>query len=172
MEKKKLNKELIKGLESGKIEVELKTLDIIRKDGFAQYLPILADLYRRSTSDEVKDKISAIFQDIKDSDGIPIIIDLLCNTSHSELKSMLLTACWSSSLDFSSYLDAFIDVAMEGEYMQVFEVLTVVENFEYNPPKESIESSIKRVQTAMIEMKDVKIEMLEQLNSVLKSFLN
>ena len=170
MEKKKLNKELIKGLESGKSEVILQSLEIIRKEGFAEYLPFLADLFIRTKSVEVKDKISSIFQDLKDSDGVSIIMDLIIGNSNLELRSMLLTACWSSSLDFSNYLESFIDIAIEGEYMQIFEVITVVENFEYTPSSEVLAQALRRVEGAIVEQKDVKAEMLEQLKIVLQSF--
>lgn len=171
MEKKKLNNELIKGLESGNSDIELQVLNKIRKEGFADYLPVIADLFVRAESTEVKDKISSIFQDLKDTDGGAIIIDLLKHTSNIELRSMLLTACWASSLDFSNYLEDFIDIALGGEYMQIFEVITVVENFEYSPSTEILERSYKRVETFIAEMKGVEAEMLGQLMVVIKSYM-
>jgi hypothetical protein len=170
MEKKKLNKELIKALESGNIEIQLNALDKIRKEGFADYLPVIADLYAKIDSVEVKDKISSIFQDLKDTNGVDIIMDVLNHTSNVELCSMLLTACWSSSLDFSSYLEDFVTIALEGEYMLIFEVITVIENFEYSPDTELLERSVKRVQTSISEKRGAEGEMLDQLLTVLKSF--
>lgn len=170
MIKKKLDKEWLRSLESGSSDVLVNTLDNIRKEGYVGYLPIIADLFIREKSTIVRDKISSIFQDLKDTQSVPGIMELLKKTSNVELKSMLLTSCWSSSLDFSEYLEDFVDIAIEGEYMQIFEIVTVVENFEHVPNKEQLDRCLKRVETNILENTDLKSEMLNQLYIVLKSF--
>jgi hypothetical protein len=170
MDKKKIDKKWIRNLESENTDVVVSTLDSIRKEGFIDYLPIIADLFVKEKSATVRDKISSVFQDLKDTRGVQGIMELLKHTSNNELKSMLLTACWSSSLDFSGYLEDFVDIALEGEYMQIFEVVTVVENFEHIPSQDQLDRSLKRVETNIMESSDLKGEMLNQLLLVLKSF--
>lgn len=170
MQKKKLNKEIVQSLEKGDKELQLNALESIRKEGFAEYLPVLAEVYINTSKGELKDKISGIFQDLKDTEGTKIIVSLLENTSNADLRDMLLTACWSSSLDFSQYLYVFTDLALQYDYMITFEVLTVVENFENVPPKDQLQEAITRIKTAATGENTSKRELLIALVNALEDF--
>ncbi|WP_462281187.1 hypothetical protein [Salinivirga cyanobacteriivorans] len=172
MENKKVSKKIIEGLKAEESKKQIEAIDDIRKDGNVTYLPYLADLYVTSNSTEIKDKISAVFQDIKHSDGVQTIVSLLKNTSNKDLRSMLLTACWSSSLDFSKYLIDFVDIALECDYLVTFEVVTVVENFENIPPANDLEQAIGRLRGAVGSQHSSKRELLLDLLHALEDFRN
>src|SRR6056297_2819904 len=169
MAKKKVDKQVVADLNSQIKSKQIAAIELIRKDGFTGYLPFLARLYLECDDTELRDKISAVFQDLKDTDGAPVIISLLNETSSADLRSMLLTACWSSSLDFSPYLLDLVEVAVEHEFMAVFEVITVVENFENLPPTDQIEKSVSRL-NAYTAQKPEKDELIYELRKILESF--
>ncbi len=169
MPKKKVDTKVVNDLKSSDRGRKTEAIKQIRKDGFTGYLPLLANLYLESDDTEIRDMVSAVFQDLKDTSGAPVIVSLIKDTSNADLRSMLLTACWSSSLDFSGYLYELIEVAIEHEFMVVFEVITVVENFEVLPPEDQINQSISRLKSYVAE-KPEKDELIYELQKILESF--
>lgn len=170
MGQKKLDKGIVEGLKSKEKEKQIEAIEQIRSGGNIAYLPYLADLYVTTSNTEVKDKVSAVFQDIKHSDGVDSIVSLLKNTSNADLRSMLLTACWSSSLDFSQNILDFIDIAMDCDYLVTFEVVTVVENFENKPPTQDLDQAITRLRSGVGSQPFSKRELLLDLLHALEDF--
>lgn len=83
---------------------------------------------------------------------------------------MLLTACWSSSLDFSKYLVDFVDIALGCDYLVTFEVVTVVENFEKTPPADDLEQAIGRLRASIGSQHFSKRELLLDMMHALEDF--
>ncbi|MDA3865736.1 MAG: hypothetical protein PF489_03180 [Salinivirgaceae bacterium] len=171
MQKKKVKTEIVEALYSTAIETQVSAIEQVRKDGFAEYLPILAEVYATSKNDEVKSNVAAVFQDLKDTKSATMIVSLLENTSSNELRTMLLTACWSSGIDYSKYLDTFVSLAIKHDYLMAFEALTVIENFETTPVKEPVLEAISRLKNTAIEDKTPKKDILVDMVNVLNHYV-
>ena len=72
--------------------------------------------------------IANLLADIKDNQFKDLLIQKLEQTSEGTLKKELLRIVWESSLDYSSYLDHFLQILQEDDFTVAFEASTVIEN--------------------------------------------
>lgn len=171
MDNKKVKAAVAAELESGDLQKQLLAIERIRQEGSVHYLALLANLFVQSTHSEVKDKISVLFQDVRDVDVRVVVFDILKQTSNSELRSMLLTACWSSRIDYSAYITDFVKMAIAYDYLVAFEVLTIIENIEETPDGSVLNESLTLIKHAVLDEGTPKGEILREIQGALDRLL-
>lgn len=67
---------------------------------------------------------------LKDSRAKSVMIELIKQKELSKFQQLLLSTLWNSPLDYSEYLDSFVELAIEGDFMIALECLTILENLE------------------------------------------
>jgi hypothetical protein len=67
---------------------------------------------------------------MKDSSAIDEMMRLLSEARFIGIRQVLLTTIWNSPLDYSYYLPDFVDIAVEGNFMEALDCLTIIENME------------------------------------------
>lgn len=169
MENIKMNKAIVDGLKSSRIEDQLSAIEQIRVDGTVHYLSVLADLFVDSKNEDVREKISSVFQDVKDSNAGSAIAEILLGTSNNELRIMLLASCWAARIDYSSFIVDFIRLAVDYDYLVAFEVLTVVENFETIPTPEKISEALAILDGAIVDEVTPKAEIIREISVVVSN---
>lgn len=106
-----------------------KSLALVKTEGNAMMIPALLDLVNNKQMNLDKE-IEDIFFNLRDSDVIEPIVELLKDEKYLTKRRFLLTAIWNSSLDFSFYLPEFVAIAVEGDFMEAMDCLTIIENLE------------------------------------------
>jgi hypothetical protein len=121
---------LISDLVSGN-ELKVSTaLKALQSNGDPSVLPPMIEVLRSGVSEKIHNEICEFLNDLKDSSAIPVMIDLLREESDPEMRKVLLTSIWSSKLDYSPYLADFVALAVEGDFMEAIECITVIENLD------------------------------------------
>jgi hypothetical protein len=57
-------------------------------------------------------------------------MDLLEDPELQEVRHILLSAIWNMKVDFSNYIDDFVEIATKGTFMEALDCLTIIENLE------------------------------------------
>lgn len=130
-EKKQLQriKKLRSGLASTDENEILKAVEEAREEGDARIVPDLIEVWAVTESEEVRNNILGIFNDLKDSDATEHLIEALDHPDIQD-RSDLLAVFWNSRLDGSDKIDKFTEIAVEGSYQEAFEALTAIEEME------------------------------------------
>ena len=121
---------LIADLKSGnakKISTALKTLEA---SGNIQILEPLAEVLMDKNLVDSHKEIMEFLSSMKDSSAIDEMMRLLGEARFISIRQMLLTTIWNSPLDYSYYLPDFVDIAVEGSFMEAMDCLTIIENME------------------------------------------
>mgnify|MGYP001046011424 FL=1 len=74
-------------------------------------------------------------------------MDKLINAPEGSGKANLLRICWESAIDFSEYLDVFVDMLLHEDFIAALEASTVIENLHGNIPEEKIHIAIQRLKS-------------------------
>ena len=128
MEQRKLNNEIIRRLKSDKPGMVLPVLNHLRQSIHASaYLHEILNLLYQTRSDETRRELSLFLSDIKDPAAIPQIIEALNDDRYRPVWSIIAAACWQSGLDYSNYLDTFIRLLLEEDYLTSLEAFSVIE---------------------------------------------
>ena len=145
MENNILYKEALKKLESKDDFTVLDGLKILRNEGTINSVENIIRLLSKTKNDLVKNEILNFLRDIKTQEAASIIVTAIKNPEYDNILDTLVSSCWQSRLEFSDYLEDFIDVVIHKEYIVAYEAFTVVEYNISNVTKEKIESLILKL---------------------------
>ena len=108
------NEEILKKISSGDPEAIAEAVDTVKEN--------------QPLAPSTITIIANLLADIKDNQFKDLLIQKLEQTSEGTLKKELLRIVWESSLDYSSYLDHFLQILQEDDFTVAFEASTVIEN--------------------------------------------
>lgn len=139
-QKLKVN-QLLTDLQSGdaaKVGAAIKSFHVY---GDAGVIAPLVTVWRGGLSPENEAAMMELFEGLKDSSTIVPLMDAFRDDTNNSLKRSLVTAFWNSKLDFSEYLSDFVLFAIEGDFLDAFEAITLIEQFETMVPESAIMES-------------------------------
>jgi hypothetical protein len=142
-------KNILKGLESADSLKVIETLEELRISGKVSDIPMLIELLHISQNPEIKSKITALFDNLKESNAIPLIIEAIQNQKYAPELKELVSSCWGNGLDYSNYLSLFIDLLIDNDFEVVFEAYTVIVNMTNRIDQAKIDLEIDRLEQAM-----------------------
>lgn len=121
-------KQLVDELGSGnqaKISASIKAL---QANGDITILEPMVALLSTDISDKIKAEVIEFLSSLKDTDAVDEILRLLKDSNYLQTRQILLTTIWNSPLDYSYYLPEFVEIAIEGNFMEALDCLTIIEN--------------------------------------------
>ena len=126
-QKKKPDPEILKNLRSADDLLVLKTLGKLRSAGNLAYIPDLLKLLSKTSNELIEKELIGFLADIKKPGVIPLIVAGLKKPGLKTAHAGILSAIWQSGLDYSEYMDLFIQLFVEGDYLVALESFTVIE---------------------------------------------
>jgi hypothetical protein len=91
--------------------------------------PIILELNTKSHS-EKNALILEFLACLKDRKARSVMMDLIQQTELKEYQQLLLSTIWNSPLDYTDYLEVFVDLALKGDFIITLECLTIIENLD------------------------------------------
>ena len=164
----KTDKLIIKKLFSNNVKDILFTIKGLRNTGNVEIIPHLIKLLNQNNDTKVENDLTSFFNDLKFQEAANEIIKALKDNSLKNTHQALLSSCWQSGLDYSAYINVFVDKFITGTYLEAIESFTVIENFEGKIGEEQVEDSIKKLKFEINNVEADKKELLVELVHVLE----
>ncbi len=113
----------------------LEALAVIHEKGDASsILPLLNALAK--TDDHARQRrIEGLLFEVKVKDAAAELAKALDVPELLDVRKTAIAAFWNAGLDAAPYLERLVQLAVEGDAEETFEVLTVIENQEFLPEK-------------------------------------
>jgi len=92
-------------------------------------LPIILELNTKNHT-EKNALILEFLACLKDRKARSVMMDLIQQTELKEYQQLLLSTIWNSPLDYTDYLEVFVDLALKGDFIITLECLTIIENLD------------------------------------------
>lgn len=129
-QKIKINR-LLEDLKSGndaKFHAALKALQV--HGDIATIEPLVELLLNDNLTPSNKSALIELLSTINLSDAPDEIMRLVKDDNYVQVRPILLGSIWNSKLDYSYFLSDFVEIAVEGDYLDTLECLTIIENLE------------------------------------------
>lgn len=131
-EKKKAKlAEIIKEFKSNdpkKVTQALKSLEV---HGDSSVLRVLCDrLLINDLNEKNHKEVLEFISSLKDSTVAVEMVEIINDDRYLPIRQTLLTTIWNMKVDFSSYIDDFVHIAVFGDFMETLDCLTIIENME------------------------------------------
>lgn len=117
----------------------------------------------------ISEKSFNILCNVKKTGIVEKIIENLKNSESESEKILLTSICWQSSLDFSPYIELFVDFAINGSLELTIECLSAIEDIldQNNYKKAHINNSLVALETSIKSQKNEKLTLLKELIDIL-----
>jgi hypothetical protein len=143
----------------------LAALAHLTENGYPEIAADLTKLYSETSSLVVKENTIYILNNLKNKNSVSHFIKGLKLVQNKESRINLISACWQNGLDYSIYLDYFIDIVATESINHAIEAFSVIE---CNLPLLDNES-LKKLKTHIINVrKSNKIENLKLFEEIEK----
>ena len=108
--------------------------------------------WRESSNDDFRSAIFEIFSDIKEQEALPYVLEAIEQEQDLDRKNEIISILWMSSIDASEHLVDLVNIALEGNYMTVVEVSTVIESFDSEFGEDEVMESMYQIDEKILEM--------------------
>jgi hypothetical protein len=144
-----------------------EALKILREKGNINILPDVFNIYKAYKGKDLGGKIYNFLSDIKCSQAVPLIINLIGNNEYRSIRQDLLQLCWQTRLDFSAYFEKFIDIFIKEDLTTAFEAFTVLEYMDIKNT-EVLKKGISKLEQSISDIDESKKELLVDLVNILR----
>lgn len=129
---------LLADLNSGNEQKIAAAIKSFEQYGHASVIEPLMQVWSTGLSEANEIKVFDLIQNLKDTSTIEPLMNAFKNPKFADIRRKLVAAFWNSKLDFSDHMADFVLFAIEGDFLDTLEVLTLIENFESYAPDQAI----------------------------------
>lgn len=161
-------KDIKDGLQSSEDVLIQKALSKVELKGDASLIPDLIELWVDTNAQKTKSKVESILFGLKDKLALKMLVEYMDTDVSEESKWLALNSIWQSGMDASEHLTALIDFAISNSYTNAIDIMTIVENSEFDLSLESlVDDNLRRLNEYLLKNKTANIEILLQIKSIL-----
>ena len=160
-------KEIRSGLSSNDSRILLNTLQEVKNSGSPAVIPELVSLLRNTQLKEIRDHVVSILNHLKNQSSAEELVRQIRQESQQDVMAWLVSACWKNGLNYSDYIDDFIEVFVRSDYITALDALTVIENATENHERGATVARINRLKEHIDQVDGDKRELILELIRVL-----
>lgn len=165
-----MNNDCLKILQSGSDEQILQALKECRITGSDLLIRELMLLLDRTHNPLIHNEVVGILNDLNNQSSAEELMRHLPSFRTHTIFPDLIGACWQNNLDYSAYIDFFIEIVMEGDYAASIEAFTVVENNITLLDNLTRDFLAQKIQTAKAVISPDKFRLVDELYATVKTF--
>lgn len=154
--------------EETKISRAIKALEA---HGNSTVIKPLAEKLLVGVSEKNEKEIVELLCSLKDSSVTAEMMDVIEDERYRPIRLTMLSTVWNTKVDFSDYIDEFVEIAVHGDFMETLDCLTIIENMEGPFMEENILESqlhLKNYLESDSEKDAQKSQLLSEIAIVLK----
>lgn len=107
-----------------------KAIKALEANGDPSVIKPLSEKLLSGVSEKNQKEILELFSSFKDSNVTAEMMDVIEDSRYLPIRQLLLSTVWNTKVDFSDYIDEFVQIAVDGDFMETLDCLTIIENME------------------------------------------
>jgi len=165
------NKQLVEALFHQDTEKSLDAIEQIRDLNDLEFLYPLLQLIKHTKNQKIERKAKAVFFDLKSNAAAKFIVENIKLETDAATRQFLVSACWNNGLDYSAFLDVFVDVFIHDIFEISFDAFTVIENMTGFAERNLIMDEILKLKDAATHISADRQKLLDDLIVILENYL-
>ncbi len=165
--------QLLSDLNSGNPKTISAAINALHVHGDSSMIPSLLEFWNSEINEKNEEELRELLVGLKDSSAVEPLMEAYRNSDDNLFQRKLMNVFWNSKLDFSEYLADFVVFAIDGDFMDCLEALTVIENFEFNSPESAVLESqllLKEFFSKDENPEAKKYQLLQEISLIVKDF--
>ena len=123
-------KQLLIQLNTGDTDQQIKALKSLQVHGKPKIIEALVRKLDADIDEKVEKEIIEFLSSIKDTGVIPHMMKIINKNEYPKQRQKLLNTLWNTKVDYSEHLQDFVNIAVNGDFMDALEAITIIENLE------------------------------------------
>lgn len=119
--------EEIKSEDPKKVSKAIKSLE---SHGDSTVIRPLAEALLSSMNRKNEEEVVELLSSLKDTSTVVEVMDIIGDPKFIDIRPKMLAAVWNTKVDFSDYIDEFVEIATTGTLMEAVECATIIDNLE------------------------------------------
>jgi len=107
-----------------------KAIKALEAHGDPSVIKPLSEKLMSGVSEKNEKEILELFSSFKDTSVTAEMMDVIEDENFRSVRQLLLSTVWNTKVDFSDYIDEFVQIAVEGGIMETLDCLTIIENMD------------------------------------------
>jgi hypothetical protein len=145
-----------------------EAIELLRNEQpFEGAIGLLVSLYDRVIEDDIRTAVESFMNDLKYQSAAPEVISEIKRGWKPQTTRMLVSSCWQSGLNYSSFSSELAEVFIKGDYVTAVECLTVIEEFVQEVSRTEKKEMIRKIELNHLPPGDEKTVLTRELISIL-----
>lgn len=123
-------KQLLIQLNTGDSAQQIKALKSLQVHGQPKIIEALVRKLDGEVEEKVEKEIVEFLCSLKDTGVVPFMMKIIKDNEYPNQRQKLLNTIWNSKVDYSEHLQEFVNIAVNGDFMDALEAITIIENLE------------------------------------------
>ncbi len=149
----------------------LQALGDVRKRGHAYLLPLLFNLIKINSNQQVQEEVFQILGQVKEKDCVNYLIEEIQSGNSQKHITKLIATCWQSGLDYGQHILVFAEQFIKEDFETSIEAFTVMEEWIHESPKELVKETKQFLIEGISEISDEKKPLYHELVKMVDEFL-
>ena len=146
-----------------------EAIELLRNEQpFEGAIGLLVSLYDRTGEDDIRRTIESFLNDLKDQSAAVEVISEIRRGWKPQTVSMLVSSCWQSGLNYSSYSSDLADVFLTGDYVTAVECMTVIEEYIDEVGRNKKDEIIRKIEQSKFTAGKEKTALTLELIAILR----
>lgn len=141
------NNDILNKINSGEPELVEEAVKQVKENGDLSVAEALLQHLEQIQDPHTTTIVVNLLADIKENNFREILIRHIQSTTSQTIKSELLRIIWESSLDYSAYLDIFLELLQSKDFAIAFEASTIIENMIHHLTEEQLAQLHRLIET-------------------------
>lgn len=147
----------------------IEAIELLRDEQpFEGAIGLLVSLYDRTGEDDIRRATESFMNDLKDQSAAAEVISEIRRRWKPQTISMLVSSCWQSGLNYSSFSSDLADVFLIGDYVTAVECMTVIEEFIDDVDRNKKDEIIKKIEQNTLTAGKEKTALTLELIAILR----
>ena len=135
---------------------------------FEGAISLLITCYDKTQDEIIRKAIEGFLNDLKDQSASSEIINEIKKTWKIDTLNMIVSSCWQSGLNYSSYSADLAETFLKGNYITAFECLTVIEENVSDLSRKKKDAILSVFVQGNIPASNEKYMLVQELIAILK----
>jgi hypothetical protein len=159
---------------SSENSVKVKSaLDSLQIYGNSTIIKPLFEFLKITKNDKSREEVIEFLCNLKDTKSLHIVMDCLKDKNFESVRIEIMTAIWNCPIDFSDYLEDFVKIAVQNDFQECLEALTIIENLDGPFSESSLFESqllLKEYHEGKYSKSKEKDQLLSEIAILIKDF--
>lgn len=123
-------KQILEDIKSDDPKKVSKAIKSLESHGDASVILPLAEALLAGLNRKNEEEVVELLSSLKDTASVVEVMEVIGDPKFISIRPQMLSTVWNTKVDFSDYIDEFVEIAVTGTLMEAVECATIIDNLE------------------------------------------